>query len=178
MPLWPISERLPEGDQRARGRSRCRRAYRSGAERIPDGRFHPKHDRRSSLEEGRNPGRPAGGQPQCAEHAERRRRRAPPRAGRQCLSGRYRSVYRKVIKERAAVLAADAPTEVGQSESLMGASIRSTIGVPLWKKGEILGVLQADNRNAPSMLNAGDVELLLVLAANASLADIGASTGR
>jgi transcriptional regulator with GAF, ATPase, and Fis domain len=81
-----------------------------------------------------------------------------------------RSVYRKVVKERAAVLAADAKAEVGQSESLMGASIRSTIGVPLWRGEEILGVLQADNRNAPAMLNAADVELLLVLAANASLA--------
>ena len=47
------------------------------------------------------------------------------------------------------MLAADAPTEVGQTESLMGASIRSTIGVPLWKGEDILGVLQVDNRNAP-----------------------------
>ncbi len=81
-----------------------------------------------------------------------------------------RSVYRKVVKERAAVLAADAPAEVGQTESLMGASIRSTIGVPLWKGEDILGVLQADNRSAPGMLNAKDVESLLVLASNASLA--------
>jgi Nif-specific regulatory protein len=81
-----------------------------------------------------------------------------------------RSVYRKVVKERVAVLAADAPTDVAQTESIMGASIRSTIGVPLWKGDEILGVLQADNRSAPAMLHTADVELLLVLAANASLA--------
>jgi Nif-specific regulatory protein len=81
-----------------------------------------------------------------------------------------RSVYRKVVKERAAVLAADAPSDVGDTESIMGASIRSTIGVPLWRGEEILGVLQVDNRSAPSMLNATDVERLLVLAANASLA--------
>jgi transcriptional regulator with GAF, ATPase, and Fis domain len=81
-----------------------------------------------------------------------------------------RSVYRKVVKERAALLAADAPIEVGQTESLMGASIRSTIAVPLWKGDEIMGVLQADNRSAPRMLNGHDLETLLVLAANASLA--------
>jgi Nif-specific regulatory protein len=81
-----------------------------------------------------------------------------------------RSVYRKVVQERAAVLAADAPKEVGQSESLMGASIRSTIGVPLWRGDEILGVLQIDNRSAPGMLGQADLELMLVLAANASLA--------
>jgi transcriptional regulator with GAF, ATPase, and Fis domain len=81
-----------------------------------------------------------------------------------------RSIFRKVIGERAAVLAADAPQDVGQSESLIGAQIRSTIGVPLWKGDDILGVLQVDNRDAPSMLGQGDVEVLAVLAANASLA--------
>ncbi len=81
-----------------------------------------------------------------------------------------RSVYRKVVKERAAVLAADARTEVAETESLMGASIRSTVGVPLWKGDVILGVLQVDNRSAPGMLKPGDVEMLLVLASNASLA--------
>jgi len=49
-----------------------------------------------------------------------------------------RSVYRRVVKERAAVLAADAPSEVGETESIMGASIRSTIGVPLWRGDEII----------------------------------------
>lgn len=81
-----------------------------------------------------------------------------------------RSVYRKVVKERAAVLAADASTDVGRSDSIMGASIRSTIGVPLFRGEDIIGVLQVDNRSAPAMLNPGDVELLGVLAYNASLA--------
>ena len=81
-----------------------------------------------------------------------------------------RSVYRKVVKERAAVLAADAPSEAFASESMMGASIRSTIGVPLWRGDDVVGVLQADNRNAPGMLSNNDVELLLLLASNASLA--------
>ena len=81
-----------------------------------------------------------------------------------------RSVYRKVIKERAAVLAADAPVEVGNSESMMGASIKSTLAVPLWRAEGIIGVLQADNRSAPGALSGRDMEMLLVLAANASLA--------
>jgi Nif-specific regulatory protein len=81
-----------------------------------------------------------------------------------------RSVYRRVVKERAAVLAADAPSEVGHTESLLGASIRSTIGVPLWKGEDIIGVLQCDNRNAAGTLHGRDVEQLLVLAAGASLA--------
>ena len=81
-----------------------------------------------------------------------------------------RSVFRKVVSERAAVVAADAPREVGQSESLMGAQIRSTLGIPLWKGDEILGVIQVDNREATGVLTAGDLEIMAVLAQNASLA--------
>ncbi|MEB2310211.1 MAG: sigma 54-interacting transcriptional regulator [Sorangiineae bacterium] len=81
-----------------------------------------------------------------------------------------RSVFRTVIHERAAVLAADAPSEAFSSESLLGASIRSTVGVPLLKGDQILGVIQVDNRDAPRMFDTGDVDRLGVLAANASLA--------
>ena len=81
-----------------------------------------------------------------------------------------RSIVRKVISERAAVLAADAPSETFSSESLLGASIRSTIGVPLWKDEAILGVLQLDNRDAPAMFEVRDVDALGVLAVSASLA--------
>jgi Nif-specific regulatory protein len=81
-----------------------------------------------------------------------------------------RSVARKVIRERAAVLATDAPTEAFSSESLLGASIQSTIGVPLAKGAEILGVLQLDSRGAPALFESSDVDALGVLAATASLA--------
>jgi Nif-specific regulatory protein len=80
-----------------------------------------------------------------------------------------RSVFRKVVSERAAVIAADA-ADVGQSESLMGASIRSTLGVPLWKGEEILGVLQIDNRVTAGVFTNADLEVMAVLAHNASLA--------
>ncbi len=81
-----------------------------------------------------------------------------------------RSVFRKVLKERAAVLAADAPHDVAEVESIVGASIRSTAAVPLWRGESILGVIQADNRTAPAMLNATDLEILALFASNASLA--------
>jgi Nif-specific regulatory protein len=80
-----------------------------------------------------------------------------------------RSVFRKVVSERAAVVAADAPRDVGQSESLMGAQIRSTLGIPLWKGEEILGVIQVDNRES-GVLTATDLDIMAVLAQNASLA--------
>lgn len=81
-----------------------------------------------------------------------------------------RSVFRKVIKQRAAVLAEDAPQDVGHAESILGASIRSTTAVPLVRGDTILGVIQADNRNAPGMLNITDLKVLTLFATNASLA--------
>jgi Nif-specific regulatory protein len=81
-----------------------------------------------------------------------------------------RSVLLKVVRERAAVLAVDAPSETFSSESMLGANIQSTIGVPLWKGNEILGVLQVDSRAAPAMFSGRDVDALGVLAADASLA--------
>jgi Nif-specific regulatory protein len=81
-----------------------------------------------------------------------------------------RSVFRKVVIERTAVIAADAPLEVGHSESLMGAHIRSVIGVPLWKGDEILGVLQMDNRESTGVFTNVDLDVCAVLAHHASLA--------
>jgi len=79
-----------------------------------------------------------------------------------------RSVFRKVVEERAAVLAADAPRDVGETASLMAARIRSTIGVPLWRGDEILGVLQVDNRGSSGLFREPDLDVLAVLAGSAS----------
>ena len=81
-----------------------------------------------------------------------------------------RSVFRKVVSERAAVIAADAPREVAQTESLMGAQIRSVLGVPLWRGDEILGVLQMDNRESAGVFTSADLDVCAVLAHHASLA--------
>jgi Nif-specific regulatory protein len=81
-----------------------------------------------------------------------------------------RSVFRKVVSERAAVLASDAPNEVGQTESLLGAQIRSVLGVPLWKGDDILGVLQIDNRESAGVFTSADLDVCAVLADSASLA--------
>jgi Nif-specific regulatory protein len=81
-----------------------------------------------------------------------------------------RSVFRKVVTERAAVIAADAPAEVAHTESMMGASIRSTLAVPFWRGEDILGVLQLDNRESTGVFSAADLEMMTVLAHHASLA--------
>ncbi|MBL8604801.1 MAG: sigma 54-interacting transcriptional regulator [Myxococcales bacterium] len=81
-----------------------------------------------------------------------------------------RSVVRKVIEQRAAVLAADAMREVGESASIMGAKILSTMGVPLWKGEDIPGILQVDNRASAGIFKERDLDLLMVVAQQAGLA--------
>lgn len=95
---------------------------------------------------------------------------APPRL--------VRSVFRRVLQDRAAVLAADAPSGSLASESLLGASIQSTLAVPLWHKDTIIGVLQLDNRDRPAMFDRTDLEALAVLSGAASLALSNASLGQ
>ncbi|HJL29990.1 MAG TPA: sigma 54-interacting transcriptional regulator, partial [Polyangiaceae bacterium LLY-WYZ-15_(1-7)] len=79
-----------------------------------------------------------------------------------------RSVFKKVVKERAAVLAADARRDVGETASLMAAQILSTMGVPLWRGEEILGVLQVDNRASKGLFKERDLDVLALLAQSAS----------
>ncbi len=81
-----------------------------------------------------------------------------------------KSVVRKVVEQRAAVLAADALSEVGETASIMGARILSTMGVPLWKGDEILGVLQVDNRASAGVFKERDLDLLMLVAQQAGLA--------
>jgi Nif-specific regulatory protein len=81
-----------------------------------------------------------------------------------------RAVLRRVLKDRAGVLAANAMDELGGTESIMGAKIRSTIGVPLWRGEKILGVLECDNRASSGIFQERDLDLLLVLCGQAALA--------
>lgn len=81
-----------------------------------------------------------------------------------------RSVLRKVLKDRAGILAANAADELGGAESIMGANIRSVIGVPLWQGERICGVIECDNRASSGIFTERDLELLLTLASQASLA--------
>ncbi len=79
-----------------------------------------------------------------------------------------RSVFRKVVRDRSAVLAADAKRDVGETASLMAAQILSTIGVPLWDGDEILGILQVDNRAASGLFREQDLDILAVLSQSVS----------
>ncbi|MEM9490936.1 MAG: FHA domain-containing protein, partial [Myxococcota bacterium] len=81
-----------------------------------------------------------------------------------------RAVLRRVLAERAAMVTANASEDLGASESIMGGRILSIIAVPLWRGDEIRGLIQADNRSSAGMFEERDLEVALLLGAQAALA--------
>ncbi len=81
-----------------------------------------------------------------------------------------RAVLRRVLADRAAVLTANAQEELSSSESIMGGQIMSMIAMPLWRGDDIIGLIQADNRASAGMFRESDLEVALMLGAQAALA--------
>lgn len=81
-----------------------------------------------------------------------------------------RAVLRRVLADRAAILTANAQEELSTSESILGGKILSMLAVPLWRGDDIIGLIQADNRASPNMFADRDVEIALLLGAQAALA--------
>ncbi|MBK8482033.1 MAG: sigma 54-interacting transcriptional regulator [Proteobacteria bacterium] len=83
-----------------------------------------------------------------------------------------RALLQRVLEQRSAVLAAHAADDLGRSESIMGAQIRSTLAAPLWRGEQLMGVIAADNRGGGGggIFSERDLELLLLLGEPAALA--------
>ncbi len=81
-----------------------------------------------------------------------------------------RAVLRRVLADRAAVLTANAQEELSSSESILGGQILSMLAVPLWRGDDIIGLIQADNRRSAGMFTEQDLEVALLLGAQAALA--------
>jgi Nif-specific regulatory protein len=81
-----------------------------------------------------------------------------------------RAVLRKVLEDGAAVLTADAAEDLGSSESIMGGRIRAMIAIPLWREDKITGLIQVDNRSSAGIFSETDLEVALLLGAQAALA--------
>jgi transcriptional regulator with GAF, ATPase, and Fis domain len=98
----------------------------------------------------------------------RERTKAPARAAGDPVRA-SRAVLRRVLADRAAVLTANAQ-EALSSESILGGQIFSILALPLWRGDDIIGLIQADNRASAGMFTETDLEVGLLLAAQASLA--------
>jgi Nif-specific regulatory protein len=81
-----------------------------------------------------------------------------------------RAVLRRLLTDRAAVLTANAQEEMSSSESILGGQILSMIAIPLWRGDDIIGLIQADNRSSSGMFRESDLEVALLIGAQAALA--------
>jgi Nif-specific regulatory protein len=81
-----------------------------------------------------------------------------------------RAVLRRVLKDGAAVLTANAAEELGSSESILGGRILSMLAVPLWRGNEITGLIQVDNRRSAGMFDERALEVALLIGNQVSLA--------
>src|SRR5690606_1098754 len=81
-----------------------------------------------------------------------------------------RAVLRRVLADRAAVLTANATQELSSSESILGGQILSMIAIPLWRGDDVIGLIQADNRQSAGMFDERDLEVALLLGSQAALA--------
>jgi len=98
----------------------------------------------------------------------RERNKGPRAAGSDPVRA-SRAVLRRVLADRAAVLTANAQ-EALSSESILGGQIFSILALPLWRGDDIIGLIQSDNRASAGMFTETDLEVGLLLAAQASLA--------
>ena len=82
-----------------------------------------------------------------------------------------RTIVRRTIDERLAMLAIDAQLDpaLAEVESVKASNIRSFMSVPLWNQAEAIGVLYVDSpRSTP--LSAADLDVLQALSAYAAVA--------
>ncbi len=73
-----------------------------------------------------------------------------------------RTLIRKVIKDRVALLTSDAQADsrFAATDSLIHQRIRSSMCVPLWKEDRIIGVIQLNSTKLGSQFRTDDLELL------------------
>ena len=82
-----------------------------------------------------------------------------------------RTVVRKVIDDRVAVLASDAAVETrfASARSVQDGHIRSFMCAPLWNQNVVIGVLYVDNPHT-AQLSAADLDILQALSSYAAVA--------
>jgi len=73
-----------------------------------------------------------------------------------------RTIINRILKDRVALLTSDVISDprLGPTESLLEQEVRSAICVPLWKKDEIIGVIQLHSVRPDRPFTEDDLELL------------------
>ncbi|MBW2064758.1 MAG: GAF domain-containing protein [Deltaproteobacteria bacterium] len=76
-----------------------------------------------------------------------------------------RTIINKVLKERVSVLTSNAMEDdrFEGAESVLMQNIRSVMSVPLWRKNEIIGVIQVDSFRLSNRFTKADLDLLTTI---------------
>jgi len=82
-----------------------------------------------------------------------------------------RTLINKVIHDKVALLTSNAMTDsrFNGAKSVMLQKIRSAICVPLWRKGEIIGVIQLDSIRLDNQFTQDDLELLKAIGSQVAM---------
>ncbi len=82
-----------------------------------------------------------------------------------------RTLIEKVIHDKVALLTSNAmaDTRLNVAESVMIQQIRSAICVPLWRKDEIIGVIQLDSIRLDNQFTQDDLELLKAIGSQVAM---------
>ena len=81
-----------------------------------------------------------------------------------------KSTIEEVRKNKAGVWLAGTDIEGNPAKSIIRLGIRTIIAAPLWIGDRVTGVMQIDNRDTGTMFTQSDLEVLVVLAGQVSLA--------
>lgn len=76
-----------------------------------------------------------------------------------------RTIVRKVIGEKASVLTSNAMEDArfGGAQSIFMQNIRSVMSVPLWRKDEVIGIIQVDSFRLTNKFTKADLDLLTTI---------------
>ncbi len=76
-----------------------------------------------------------------------------------------RSIAQQAIEEKQAILSTDAMSDdrFQGKESIANLQIQSAMCAPLWNDSEVVGILYADNRRAPTLFSEDDLHLLTLI---------------
>jgi serine phosphatase RsbU (regulator of sigma subunit) len=81
------------------------------------------------------------------------------------------SIVRESLKKVSGLRSNTVPDEFSESESVAGLALRSVMCAPLWSsEGQAFGVLQLDNRDPKRKFDQDDLNLLMAVASQASIA--------
>ncbi|MBW1799186.1 MAG: FHA domain-containing protein [Deltaproteobacteria bacterium] len=76
-----------------------------------------------------------------------------------------RNIINRVVNEKASVLSSNAMEDdrFGGAKSIFMQNIRSVMSVPLWRKDEVIGIIQLDNFRLSNKFTKGDLDLLTAI---------------